>query len=444
VRCTPLEGFVAARIGAASTGFGRAELERWQLERVRRTVAWAAERSAFYRERLRGLGAGWPASLAQLAELPFTTSDDLREHGERLLCVSQDEVERVVTLRTSGTTAAPKRLWFTRPDQESTLDFFEAGMSTLVGPDDRVLILFPGELPGSVGELLARALERLRATPLLHGPIRDLRATLREAGRSRPTSVVGAPTHVLALHAYAQAVAEGQGPLRLRTALLTADHVPESIVRRLRSFGCEAFEHYGMTEMGLGCAVDCGAHAGYHLRETALYLEIVDPVSGEVLPEGTPGEVVFTTLDRRGMPLLRYRTGDLSRFVPDRCPCGTTLRRLERVCSRVGALAVPCGRQARVTLPALEEVLFALPGLVDFTAAVSRAGRRSRLVVEARGVDGKDGALLLAVERALRSIPEIRDAEREGALQVSASAHSIEERPSMGLGKRAIVELDRG
>ncbi len=95
------------------------------------------------------------------------------------------------------------------------------------------------------------------------------------------------------------------------------------------------FNHYGMTEMGLGGGVDCRALTGYHLREADLYFEIVDPVDGRPLPDGEPGEVVFTTLTRRGMPLIRYRTGDLARFLPGSCPCGTVLRRLDHVQGRL-------------------------------------------------------------------------------------------------------------
>ena len=100
-----------------------------------------------------------------------------------------------------------------------------------------------------------------------------------------------------------------------------------------------------MTEMGLGGGVQCSARQGYHLREADLYFEIVDPHSGEPLPEGELGEVVFTTLTREGMPLIRYRTGDLSRFLPGQCPCGTLLRSMESIRQRVaGNLELAGGR----------------------------------------------------------------------------------------------------
>ena len=86
--------------------------------------------------------------------------------------------------------------------------------------------------------------------------------------------------------------------------------------------------------MGLGAAVDCRALAGYHIREADLFFEIIDPDNGSPLPDGETGEVFFSTLTRKGMPLVRYRTGDLSRFLPEPCPCGTILKRLEWVRGR--------------------------------------------------------------------------------------------------------------
>ena len=119
--------------------------------------------------------------------------------------------------------------------------------------------------------------------------------------REGVTSVVALPTHM-------KAVAEAAGgSLSLRSMLLSAEYVPEEDVMLFEeSFGCRVYEHYGMTEMGLGCAVSCGHGDGYHIREADLYIEIIDPETGRVIHDDTPGEVVFTTLTRKGMPFIRY------------------------------------------------------------------------------------------------------------------------------------------
>ena len=442
---TPLESWIALKLGVSGERLRREHVERYQLERLRRTVEWAHRHGRFYRRLRMGakhaesLQGSRPrerdlldlASLADLRLLPFTTALDLRERGPELLCVSQDDVRRVVTLDSSGTTGTPKRLYFTADEQELTVDFFRVGMSTLTAPGDRVSILLPGAVPGSVGDLLALALRRSGVTPIPHGFVRDLPAAVDLLRRERPTALVGVPVQVLALARYAEEVA-GES-FRLKSVLLASDHVPDSIVRELtRAWGCQVFEHYGMTEMGLGGGVDCEAHAGYHLREADLYVEIVDPLTGEPLPEGVRGEVVFTTLTRRGMPLVRYRTGDLSRFLPGPCPCGTVLRRLERVRGRLA------GQTVDVTMPELDEALFAVPGVVDFAVVASRDPSSLAITMWSlrparHGVEG-------AVHEALDQVPAICAARRAGTLSVTVSTACVGERLPRGPEKRTIAE----
>src|SRR5690606_23928917 len=161
----------------------------------------------------------------------------------------------------------------------------------------------------------------LGAHSIRHGLAYDVAETQRVLHESRATVVVGVPIQVLALVRTAGSVQQPQP--RLKSVLLTTDHVPDAIVQAMEAaWGCTVYNHYGMTEMGLGGAVECQARSGYHLREADLYVEIVDPLTGASLPDGETGEVVFTTLTRTAMPLLRYRTGDISRFLPEPCPCG--------------------------------------------------------------------------------------------------------------------------
>jgi phenylacetate-CoA ligase len=431
---TPLDGWTAARLGLPPGAPLRPALEAHQLARLRETVAWATRRSPLYRRRLGRLPDGWPGSLGDLAALPFTSAQELRERGEELVCVSQDELARVVTLRSSGTTGTPKRLWFTAEDQAATLDFFGQGMSTLVEPGDRVLILLPGPLAGSVGALLAEALARRGVEPIRHGFVRDLPAAIEVLRRCRPTSAVGAPAQLLGLLRCAAAAGVEPG---LRTALLTTDHVPRAVLRALREeHGCEPFEHYGMTELGLGGAVDCRAHQGCHLRELDLLCEVVEPSTGTPVPAGSPGELVFTTLGRRGMPLLRYRTGDRSRLLPGPCPCGSLLGRLAPVRGRIGERALELEGQ-RLALPDLDEALFALPSLLDFTAAAGVRCGRPALQLGILAVPGRDRGLGAAVEVALDQLPGLRARQAEIAVEVLPAPPD----PWPSPGKRLLLPL---
>lgn len=406
---TPLEPWVAAKIGLPpAQPLTRSALESYQLRRLRETVAHARANSPFYRRHLSAFDADGLGSLADCSRLPFTTPADIQEDDLRFLCVSRDAIERVVTLSSSGTTAPSKRLHFTAADLELTVDFFRHGMATMVRPGDRVLILMPGELPGSVGDLLVKGLERLDVEGIVHGLVRDPGRVLAEIAEKRVNCLVGIPVQLLALarHPEASSIPAGQ----LRSVLLSADYVPDAVVRELsRVWGAAVFNHYGMTETGLGGGVECAHLSGYHLREADLLVEIVDPATGAPLPAGETGEVVVTTLTREGMPLIRYRTGDISRFLSDPCPCGSVLPRLERVAGRLVNRVLLAGGDT-LTMAELDEALFPLPFLLNFHPELREVAGVDvlDLAIETLAVDEEEA--VRAIRRALLTIPPLAHA----------------------------------
>lgn len=429
---TPLHDWLSRKLGQEPT---QDSLAGHQLARLRETLAYVRERSPYHRQRLAGLAEGFPQRLEDMARLPFTSPDDLRRHHLDMLCVSRDQVARVVTLRTSGTTAPPKRVYFSDRDLELTLDFFQHGMSTMVEPGECVLILLPGGTPDSVGDLLARALARLRVRAVAHGPVVNPALTLDQAERQGAHCLVGIPVQALAL-------AEHPGAERLRgrlkSALLTTDYVPRALAARVRrAWGCEIFEHYGMTETGLGGGVDCRAHAGYHLRGADLYYEVVQPASGSPLPPGEEGELVVTTLTRQAMPLLRYRTGDMGRLLPESCPCGGVTPRLERVRGRLGNhMQLPGG--ARLPMWRLDETLFAVAGLLDYRIRLTADGGAWRLQLTAQASPGGKSGLAHEIRRALAAIPELGQGLATGGIKLEPIKIANQAWASDGTSKRTL------
>ena len=415
MRITPLDPWTAAKIGLGRGPLDRESLERYQRDKLTETIHFAIENSSFYRKRLKQFALRNMGLLADVASLPYTTAEELHEQGPEFLCVSQTQISRVVTLNTSGTLGDPKRLWFTPEDQKLTVDFFRAGMSTLVSRGDRVLILLPGERSGGVGDLLVQALLSLGAAPIPHGLVRNLEETLKIMSGNNVDSVVGIPVQIMALARYS--AGNGLLPVKPKSVLLSTDYAADSLIREVeRIWGCEVFDHYGMTEMGLGGGVDCAAHAGYHLRETDLYFEIINPDSGEPVPEGEEGEVVFTTLTRQGMPLIRYRTGDLSRFLPEPCPCGSVLKRLDRIRSRRhSSLQLPNGTTVRWT--EIEEALFEVPGVIDFSIAVSDAQERLKFFLSLLTVR-QDTKIEPDVLDRIRRIPQLASVLKSAQLEL--------------------------
>jgi phenylacetate-CoA ligase len=438
VPITPLENWIRRKIGLDRVlSLTRSAIDQYQLQALNRTLDHARQNSPFYREHLAGLPQT-VTGLERLTEIPFTTAEDIRRDPLALVCASQDRIARVVTLETSGTSGTPKRLFFTTADQALTVDFFHHGMATLVGPDDRVLILLPGQTPGGVGDLLVRGLSRLQVEGIVHGPVQDPAAAIDHALKEKADCLVGIPVQVLAManHRQGQALAG-----RIANVLLSTDYVPEAIAARIeKRWNCRVFKHYGMTEMGLGGGVECSARDGYHLREADLFVEIVDPATGLPLADGNTGEVVFTTLTRDGMPLIRYRTGDMAAFRLDFCACGTVLKTLGAVRARRKSM-LRVGRGQTLSIADLDEHLFALDGLIDYQARMSDHGGVDCLTLMITALQPASlNALKAAVGEAVSAVAAVRSAVDEGRLTLNIQLADGPVAVSMGTGKRRIED----
>ena len=334
----------------------RPSLEALQLSRLNSLLKCEHQR--------RGIYGSLPVSLSSLEELkllPFTTPDMLSAQPGRFLLTSQSEVSRVISGATSGTTGPAKRIFYTARDTEHTVGFFAAGISEMIRPGDRVLIAFPFSGPFGLGDLIARAVSRLGGIPLPAPISIPWQAQCSEIQKSRPDAYIGFPIPLLSL-------LRCYGPdMPIQQALVSGDACPGSVLRELEYLlGHPLFPHYGSREMGLGGAITCPAHEGMHLRENHILAEIVD-ADGMPLPDGEWGELIITTIGLEAMPLIRYRTGDRTRFLPDPCPCGSVTRRIDRV-SRM--------EHGPLSMEDLDDLLFPIQELIDYQASL-QAGRLS-------------------------------------------------------------------
>lgn len=333
-----LDIWTAEKLGVSE--LTREDIETYRIAKLKETFERAVDRSPFYASLYKGMKM---ESMEDFRKLPFTTPEDVCEHGLDMLCVPQGQISRIVTMETSGTTGKPKRIYFTEEDQELTVDFFHHGMKLLTDETDVFMILMPCERPGSIGMLLKEGLERSGVKVIPYGLPNgsDAEEILRIMEAESVTSCVALATQ---LSHIAKKAMEGNNleggtsrkyNIPMKTVLLSAEYVSEESRNTIEAaWGCRVFEHYGMTEMGLGCAVHCSELAGCHIRECDLYLEVIDPETGEVLPDGEEGEIVFTTLTRKGMPFIRYRTGDWSSYIKEPCACGSVLKSITRVGDR--------------------------------------------------------------------------------------------------------------
>lgn len=430
---TPLEDWITRKMGLQKEELTREAIAQYQLARIREVVALVKKKSAFYRKRLSSVNPDEIVDYGSFSRLPFTWPRHIREDPQRFACRSGGQIERVVSVCSSGTTGPPKRIFFSKEDQELTIDFFQHGMLNLAGPGDRIMILLPGHAPGSVGDLLRIALDRMKAYPLPYGLVCEPEEAIQKALQGKANVMVGIPVQLLGMARHRRgALLKG----KIKSVLLATDYVPQAICRVLEeSWGCRVYSHYGMTEMGFGGGVQCAARAGYHLREADLFFEIVDPATGEPLPEGAMGEIVFTTLNGRGMPLIRYRTGDLSRFIPRRCACGTVLRSLELVRNRISGLVQIEGRS--FSIPDLDERIFPLCGILDYRAELKLAGGISTLCIDLKTASQK-GPDAVEVIQALLALPALKELFPD-KLQILISYNRGPFAVSSGTAKRKII-----
>lgn len=332
--CCAIDALLAAQCGAEAENLPRA-LYAEQLARLRRQLRYVRARSRFYGRHFHNAPED-VASLEALADFPFTTARDLTRWQD-FLCVSQDAVERMVTLRTSGTTGPPKRLAFSRADLDATCRFFRVGMGQLARRGERVLVLWPGaQRPHGVGALLREALARDGIEVMAGEPCVTEDTLRRELADFQPQVMVAAPSQLAVLATFLVHEQKTGRKTTLRGALSSAESLPPRLARTLREdCGITTLDHYGLTESGYGGGVQCPAQDGYHLRELDVFVEIVDVESGSPLPEGQEGEIVITTLAREAMPLIRYKTGDVAVLISGPCRCGSPLRRLSSIRGRL-------------------------------------------------------------------------------------------------------------
>lgn len=348
-----LDRWIAKKHLEGSTA--REQLETWQLEKLRELLIYVKKHSPYYAGALEGLAL--PECLEAFQKYPTMDAEVLREQGMKLLCVSQREISRVVSLDTSGTQAAPKRIFFTQQDQELTVDFFHYGMEELVSKGGSAAVLLPWKSEGCVGDLLIKGLTRLGVQTCGVGIVKNLREAAEQLVQAQAETAVGIPVQILALMEYTKASGI---PFPVKKVLLSTDRLPKAVRKRLEDGEIQVFNHFGMTECGLGAALECRAHEGMHVRENDLYLEILDE-KGRQVPDGTWGELTVTTLTRKGMPLIRYRSGDCARFLPGLCSCGSMLKRLDEVPGRFGE-----ERGFGQSMEQWDEALFSIPGVVDY------------------------------------------------------------------------------
>lgn len=334
-------------------------LKELQLTRLRATLARAA-RSPFYGPRLKaaGLSADNLKSLDDIRRIPVTTKADLRAHGREFLTVPLSDMVRLHA--SSGTTGQATVIYYTREDIAAWADLVARSMyMTGMRPGDVFQNMMGyGLFTGGLG--FHYGAERLGALTIPAGAGNSARQ-VRLMQQFGATAIHIIPSYALyLLNTFAQ---QGLDPreLNLRLAFLGAEPHSEDLRRRIEAaYDLKAYNSYGLSEMnGPGVAFECPEQNGMHVWEDAFILEVVDPATLEPVGPGKMGELVFTNLTRRGMPLLRYRTRDLASYDAAPCPCGRGFTRISRIQGRTDDLLIVKG--VNIFPLQIDRVLMAMP-----------------------------------------------------------------------------------
>lgn len=340
----------------------RERIEQIQLEGIQKTVLDVYEHIPFYKKSFdeAGFDPRSVKSLDDVARIPFVQKQDLRDaYPYGMLAVPLKDVREIHM--SSGTTGIATVGAYTEHDIKIWGECFSRAVDFAHGDESDVMQicygygLFTGGLGAHYGSISAGC----ATIPISAGNTERQIRILREMG---PTILACTPSY--AMHIADTAIEMGLDPARdfsLRAGIHGAEPFSDNFRRDLeRKLGYRVLDIYGLTEtMGPGVAIECWEQQGLHIAEDHFYPEIINPETGEVLPDGEWGELVITTLDREASPVVRYRTRDITRIIPGECPCGRTHRRIDRIHGRTDDMLIIRG--VNVFPSQIEDVMKTFP-----------------------------------------------------------------------------------
>ncbi|HQP31083.1 MAG TPA: phenylacetate--CoA ligase [Deltaproteobacteria bacterium] len=364
----------SGRIDAINAGD---QLRQLQLEGLQATLNRAYRNVSYYHElfKKQGLVPEDLGTLSDLERLPFTTKETLREnYPYGLFAVKLSEIMRIHS--SAGTTGHPTVAGFNRNDMRHWREVSGRVLTLAgIGPGDIVHIAFGSSFfTGGAG--LHHGAEELGVTLIPTSSV-DLERHARMIMDYGATALIATPCYALAFMETFEALGVGPAEIPLKKGLLGGEPWSEDMRAAIeKGLGIEAYDHYGLSEIyGSAVAAECHSRSGLHIFEDQVIPEVIDPATGEVLGEGREGELVLTTITKEAMPLIRYRTGDITTLIEGECACGLAVpgRRMARIASRTDDSIEVSGIEISARM--IEDILTPLVGeRPRFQVLVTREG----------------------------------------------------------------------
>ena len=400
----------------------REDIRALQLARLKNIVAYAYERVPMYKERFDAIGLkpDHIRTLEDIRHIPYTTKDDLRDHYPfGMFAVPMKKIIRLHA--SSGTTGKPVVNGYTRKDLDDWSTCI-ARILTMAGATDEDIfhVAFGyGLFTGGFG--LHYGIEKLGATvvPVSSGNTERQLMLMKDFGA---TALIATPSYAMYLAETAKKLGI-LNELKVRLVCMGAEASTAEMHEALHALlGAFPTENYGLTEVGgPGVAGECREKAGMHINEDMFYPEIVNIEQNKVLPEGERGEMVITTLTKEGMPVLRYRTKDITSLTYEPCKCGRTTARMSRVVGRTDDMLIIRG--VNVFPSQIESVLMAMPELGKMYEIV--VDRKNYMDILEVHVEVGDASLLTDYSKLEALVDKIKHALRV-VLQLDVKVKLVE------------------
>lgn len=367
----------------------REQIREIQLKRLRKTVKHAYKHVPYYRDlfKANGITPEDIRTLDDLALLPLTTKEDLRKNYPfGMFAVPKDKIVRYHA--SSGTTGNPTVVGYTKHDMKVWKECIAriVSMAGVTNRDTAQISFGYGLFTGALG--LHQGLEKVGAgvVPMSSGNSKKQIKIMKDF---EVTTLIATPSYALHL----SEVARGMGldpakDLGLKVGLFGSEASTEAMRKKLNeAWGMFATENYGMSELvGPGVSGECRALTGMHINEDYFICEIIDPATGKVLPEGETGELVVTPIFKEALPIIRYRTKDITKLDYTPCPCGRTTARMSKIGGRTDDMLIISG--VNVFPSQIEEVLLSIDGIGNnYFITVSKKGYLDKIDIDVEVVD---------------------------------------------------------
>jgi len=416
----------------------RNEMSALQLSRLKDLVRRAYDNVPFYRNRFdsMGLKPEHVKTLKDIEKIPFTTKNDLRDnYPYSLFAVPMKKIVRIHA--SSGTTGKPIVVGYTRNDLENWSEQVARLIVAAGGNDEDIaqVVFGYGLFTGGFGLHYGLEAVGITVVPASSGNSERQLMLMQDFGT---TIVVGTPSYALHLSEIAEEMGIPRDRFKLRLGLFGGEgHSIEMKNEIEKRWGILDTENYGLSEIvGPGVSGECVHQCGMHIAEDHFYPEIINPDTGETLGYGREGELVLTTLTKEGIPMLRYRTKDITVLNPEKCRCGRTSVRMDRVLGRTDDMLIIRG--VNVFPSQIESVLVGTEHIgPNYQIIVTKKGFMDEIEVHVELIDGKVLEKFSELEKIENSIRH----KMRSVLQIDAKVKLVEPKSierSMGKAKRVI------